>query len=224
MAIPQYLFDRTLAGVMEVVELLPGNRPIARFNETWFHPQGGGQRADRGSVGPVQVLDVRRNEDGTVDHYVSSLMGLEVGRRYHFIVDKNWRVLNSRFHSAAHLLVGVAEEMCPGTKVVGGHQWPGEARVDFEGVALDRLVDQIDALESVVQRNIDAGLAVRVWNDELGHRVCRIGGYKPIPCSGTHAETTAELGRFKVRSVKLKNNRLRVGYEVYPGSDSVAVV
>lgn len=215
MATRQYLFDRSLAGVMEVVELVPGDRPIARFRETWFHPQGGGQRADRGRVGPAQVMNVRLNEDGSVDHHVDSLVGLEVGRQYPFVVDEAWRLLNSRFHTAAHLLVAVAENMFPGTTVSGGHQWPGEARVDFEGDDLDRLIGRIAALESAVRKDIDAGLPVRIVSDERGRRACRIDTYPPIPCSGTHVETTAGLGCFSVRSVRLKHGRLRVGYEVH---------
>lgn len=214
MTIKRYLTDPTLAGCMEVVELLPGERQVVRFGETWFHPQGGGQKADRGTIGPTSVIDVRHGENGTVDHYVGSLAGLQIGQAYPFTVDEEWRVLNSRFHTGAHLLVGVVGRMFPGLIVVGGHQWPGEARVDFSGTRLESVVDRRDELEAAVQAEIARDLRVILLGDQHTYRACQIGSYPPIPCSGTHAQSTVELGQFKLRSIKQKRDRLRMGYEV----------
>ena len=34
------------------------------LDQTVFHPQGGGQKGDRGSIGDVQVTDTRHGEGG----------------------------------------------------------------------------------------------------------------------------------------------------------------
>jgi alanyl-tRNA synthetase len=213
----RYLDDRALSGFMDLTALIPGDRPIVRFKETWFHAQGGGQKADRGMIASIPVLDVRHAPDGAVDHFVGALDGLEIGGRYAFTVDEEWRILNSRFHTAAHLLVSMCESMFPGVSVVGGHQWPGEARVDFAGEGVDWIVERSGELERAVRDEILRDLPVTFVGDPYVNRACQIGGYTPIACSGTHALTTVELEQFRIRSVKLKRGQLRVGYEVVAG-------
>lgn len=214
MSAKRYLHENALSGLMEVTELIPDERPMARFRETWFHPQGGGQKGDRGMIASVPVLDVRHAPEGAVDHLVASLDGLEVGGVYPFTVDTAWRRLNSTFHTAAHLLVGVCERMFPGVAVAGGHQWPGEARVDFAGEGLQRVIERSGELELAVRGEISTGLPVAIVGGPYTDRACRIGDYPPIPCSGTHVSTTSDLGQFKLRSAKLKRGQLRLGYEV----------
>lgn len=199
---------------MEVTELIPGEQPIARFKETWFHPQGGGQKGDRGLIASIPVLDVRPGSATAIDHLVTRLDGLEVGGVYPFVVDADWRRLNSTFHTAAHLLVGVCERLFPGVAVAGGHQWPGEARVDFTGEGLERVIARSGELELVVRNEIANHLPVAIVGDPHADRACRIGDYPPIACSGTHVSNTSDLGQFKIRSAKLKRGHLRIGYDV----------
>ncbi|MBB6254540.1 Ser-tRNA(Ala) deacylase AlaX [Nitrospirillum iridis] len=214
MTIKRYLDDRALNGVVEVTAVIPGDRPIVRCNETWFHAQGGGQKADRGTLAAIPVLDVRHAPDGAVDHIVAVSDGLEVGGRYAFAVDEEWRVLNSKFHTAAHLLVSVCESMFPSVSVIAGHQWPGEARVDFVGEAVEEIIERSDQLEQVIRDEIRRDLPVTFVGDPYVSRACQIGGYAPIACSGTHALSTGELGQFRIRSAKLKRGQLRLGYEI----------
>lgn len=214
MTICRYLEDGSLSGFMEVADLIPGERPIARFRETWFHPQGGGQKADRGTVGSVPIIEVRHGPDGVVDHFIADLGELRVGGSYRFAVDAEWRRLNSIYHTAAHLVVGVCERLFPGVFVTAGHQWPGQARVEFSGVGFDRIVLGSGALEQLVWHEIGRDLPVRIVGDPYVNRACRIGDFPPIPCSGTHVTTTAKLNQFKIRSAKLKIDHVRLGYEV----------
>ena len=213
MTIKRYLDDPALTGVAEVVELVPGERPIVRLRDTWFHPQGGGQKGDRGTLGPVDVLDVRYGAEKTIDHYVSTLDGLEVGASYPFAIDADWRLFNTRLHSAGHLLSGVAEDLFPGKIAVAGHHWEGECRVDFEGVDLERIVAGTDAIEAAANRDIAAGMPIAIIGG-TDSRAVAVGEYRPIGCGGTHVTSAAELGGFKVRSIKLKGSMVRVGYDL----------
>ncbi|PXA99591.1 alanyl-tRNA editing protein [Nostoc sp. 3335mG] len=214
MTFKRYLGDTSLIGVVEIAELIAGDRPVVRVKETWFHPQGGGQKGDRGTLGPVEVLDVRYAPDGTIDHVVSTIEGLGVGKTYPFTVDPEWRRLHSNLHSAGHVLSGVCEDMFPGTQACAGHHWPGECRVDFSGRGLGRIILNADELEDAVNLDIKIGTPIAIVGDPYVNRACGVGNYRPIACGGTHVPSAAELGSFKIRSVKKKGELVRVGYEL----------
>src|SRR5579871_5452861 len=155
MTIKKYLAEPgKYAGEVTVVDIIAGERPALRVAETWFHPQGGGQKADRGTVGPVHVTHVGHN-GGEVDHFVSSLDGIEVGKTYPFTIDTRWRKLNMAYHTAGHLIAGIVEGQYSQLHAVAGHQWPGEARVEFEG-SMDDCVALGCFLQSEIERIINA--------------------------------------------------------------------
>lgn len=214
MTIKRYLIDASLTGRVTVTAIAEGESPSVRFAETWFHPQGGGQKADRGSVGPARVIAVRHAEGGEVDHFVDSTSGLQIGSSYPFAIDADWRATNARYHSAGHLIAGAGEEMFPGVRAVNGHQWPGEARVEFDGVELDRIVAGLSQLEVAVNDVISGGGGVSLRGDPFSDRQVQIGSFSPIPCGGTHAATVAEIGPVRLRSAKIKGGLARVGYEL----------
>ncbi|RZC04520.1 Alanyl-tRNA editing protein AlaX-L [Glycine soja] len=92
-------------------------RHVLTLDRTIFYPQGGGQPADTGFVlihgfdnNKFLVSDVR-SKDGIVFHYgfFENLGGefeptLEKGKEVSLFVDQPRRKLNSRLHSAGHLL------------------------------------------------------------------------------------------------------------------------
>ena len=209
-----YLRDRRLTGEMVVEELVSGPVPIVRCSETWFHPQGGGQQPDQGRIGPARVIDARLNPTGSIDHYVDTIEGLKVGVAFEFAVDGHRRFVNSAFHTGAHLLVNVVMILFPSIRVTRGHQWPGEARVEFSGPGIEDVQRDAADIERAVQRQAQDGLHVTLAHDPGGVRHVSIGHHQPIACNGTHVLDTAELGFFRIRSVKLKRDRLQIGYEV----------
>jgi alanyl-tRNA synthetase len=214
MTIKAYLRDPALAGAVTISAVIPGEQPVVRLDETWFHPQGGGQKADRGAIGPAQVVGVRHAEAGEVDHVVSSLDGLAVGGTYLFAIDPDWRLANARLHSAGHLLAAVAEAMFDGVVAVNGHHWPGEARVEFKGAGLAEAAAAMAALEAGVNRAIADGLPIVLEGDPFASRRIQVGAYAPVPCGGTHVASTADLGQVRLRSARIKGDILRIGYDV----------
>jgi Ser-tRNA(Ala) deacylase AlaX len=208
--IKRYLSDPALSGTVTVVELIHGERPVVRLAETWFHPQGGGQKADRGLIGDVPVVHVSHNE-GQVDHVVTHLAGLEVGETYPFSIDAEWRRLNAAYHTAGHL-IGSLVETQGGLRAVAGHQWPGEARVEFEGEFED-----LAALQARLEQDLAAALAggaVEAVGDPETSRAIRIGDHPPIPCGGTHVSDLGEIGPVRIEAVKRKGGRVRVSYSL----------
>ncbi|GKB09475.1 alanine--tRNA ligase, partial [Tanacetum coccineum] len=88
-------------------------RHVLVLDSTVFHPQGGGQPADGGYITDVYcsrfkflVQDVR-SKNGIVYHYgvfERNAEELEEGLQVLLSVDESKRKLNSRLHSAGHLL------------------------------------------------------------------------------------------------------------------------
>lgn len=216
MTIKQYLSDvKGLTGSVTVTEiLLDQEKPIIRTAQTWFHPQGGGQKADRGTIGNSNVLHVAHNA-GYVDHYVDKIDSVAVGMECYFSVNAEWRRINSAFHTAGHLIAAVIDHGSFGVRAVSGHQWPGEARVEFEGdlAAVDAIQKSLPAF---IEEAIRANLSVRIQGDPSTDRSIQIGEYAAIPCGGTHVRSLGEIAQVSVLSVKKKGKRIRVSYEAAP--------
>ena len=216
MTFKHYLDDPALSGTARVTALIDGDKKAVRLAETWFHPQGGGQKADRGIIGDARVLHVVHAPEGEVDHIVEDFSGLEVGAEYPFAIDGEWRRLNAAYHTAGHLIGALVEEQ-GGFTALAGHQWPGEARVEFDG-------DGAGAEPADVQAKLTADLAaafvadeaVVIEGDPRVSRAIRIGAHTPIPCGGTHVTRLSDIGEIRIDAVKRKSGRLRVSYTVTP--------
>jgi len=79
-----------LQSVSTVTAIVPGERPIVRLSDTLFFPEEQCRTADRGRIGPAQVVHVARNGD-QIDHYVDTADALVVGQQYAITIDGQWR-------------------------------------------------------------------------------------------------------------------------------------
>lgn len=191
-----------------------------KLESTIFHPQGGGQPADKGTINGVEVLTVQKDGPSPwefeIKHYVPDNHGLEVGQQVDFLVDAVGRLANSKMHTAGHLLAHVAEDLNLNLKGVQGHHWPGEGRVEF--IVSGELADPEQLkqdIEASLQDAIAAALEVKVLiSANTGERAVQIGDYIPMPCGGTHVKSTDKLGAVTLGKAKLKKDRWRVSYVV----------
>lgn len=212
MTIKTYLESAALTGTTVVTSLTDEPRPVVRLRETWFHPQGGGQRGDRGMIGSARVLDTRHGPDSEVDHFVDSLDGLATGQLVDIAVDAGHRRRGAVLHSGGHLIAQAMQSIRPSLRAVAGHHWENEARVEFEGEAEPD--DALSAeLEARLHDLIAADLPIRMSGDAQRSRAIRIGDFEPVGCGGTHAASTGELTGLRVTGVRKKNGRLRVSYD-----------
>ena len=121
-----YTSDATecLARVVNCLSEADGRYAI-ELDRTLFHPQGGGQPADRGWIADLAVEGVVSRGD-SVAHIVSQpLPSGEVTIR----IDAESRRLHARLHSAGHVLAQAGEQS--GWQPMKGHHWPGESRIIF---------------------------------------------------------------------------------------------
>jgi Ser-tRNA(Ala) deacylase AlaX len=214
MTVKRYLASADLAGAAAITHVGDDGRPFVRLSETLFHPQGGGQKADRGTVAGRAVTHVAHAEGGEVNHYLDSTDGLAVGDPVEFAVDAEWRRLNARWHTAGHLIAAAVEKLFPTLQGVAGHHWPDEGRVEFapgDGANVEEVAARLpEALAEAVR----ADLPVRVVGDPFASRVVVVGDSRPVGCGGTHLASVGELGAVTVTRVKAKGGKLRVSYAV----------
>ena len=202
------------------------------LNATVFYPQGGGQPSDQGTIktaGGELYVDFVRQLDQEIRHYVSDTSKLpSIGTEITCRIDQSRRLLNARYHSAAHLLSNVIEGMYPALKAVKGHSFPGEAYVEFIGDDLPETAEISMNMDAAITQGLNT-ITFEILPDEFANkyyclpypvpihkafRVIQIGDFMPIPCGGTHVKKCSEIGKFNIRKVSKKGGRLKVAYEL----------
>ena len=233
----RYMFDAQLftsSAICHHVEV-DERGPYMVFDQTIFHPQGGGQPCDLGTIGleigdKIDLVGVYTSKDATpeVRHYTAShrledcrkLIGLTITQQ----LDEYRRKQNSRLHSAGHLIAAVVESWHTGLVATRGHHFPNEAYVEFT-------LDQVETaslekrLETISQRlsdliNNDAPVTLAIDREGLARkqqRTVAMGDFKPVGCGGTHVSTLKEIGTIEIRGMKLKTGRLKVSYQTSQG-------
>jgi Ser-tRNA(Ala) deacylase AlaX len=210
----RYLTHPDLTGTAAITHVGHDGRAFVRLSETLFHPQGGGQKADRGTIAGRTVIHVAHAEGGEVNHYLDSTDGLAVGDEVPLVVDAEWRALNSRLHTAGHLVAAVVETEFPQLQGVSGHHWPGEGRVEFtpgDAVSAEEVAARLPAALAAA---IATDWSVTAVLEPSGNRTIAVGATRPVGCGGTHLASVGPLGAVAVTGVKAKGGKLRVGYDV----------
>lgn len=198
------------------------------FDQTIFHPQGGGQPDDEGyfevdgAQYQVTKLSAPRDPNTTpyiIKHYFDSApIKLEAPIPAIQMIDMNKRALYAQLHSVGHLLSNAVHEEYPPLDGCRGNHFPdGQSFVIFEG---DSVPEDREAfkkkIEQTVNEYIQQGLSLtNQW--ETNPRTIQFGDLPAYPCGGTHVANTAEIdAKFEVRKVtNLKGKGLRISYYLY---------
>jgi len=148
------------------------------LSETLFHPQGGGQPSDRGTLAGAAMLQALQEGDN-VAHYTDR--PVEPGE-VELVVDGELRELHSRYHSAGHLIAYAGESF--GWRGYKANHRPGEGRIVF--TALDQT--QPVTAEALMQRAaaLVAGKYPRVLGEEAGKRMVSWGELLTVQYSLSH--------------------------------------
>ncbi len=210
------------------------------LDRTYFYAEGGGQPADRGTLGGVEVVDVR-TEDGVTVHKLAEEPAVEPGDAVAGEVDESFRTYCMRAHTASHVVYGA------GRRLLGEHGYGGfdigedRVRLDLdtggEGVDLDATTVQRLANEAVWddrdvswheadadEARADDEIVFNLGDDVDPEtvetvRIVEIEGWDRSACGGTHVATTGEVGFVKVLSVSNPGADLvRVEYTVGPAA------
>jgi len=183
----------------------PDGRYAIELNQTLFHPQGGGQPADRGSIAGMVVEAVSLREEQVVHILSGALAPGEVEIQ----VDEDVRERHARWHSAGHLIGYAGEQF--GWKPVKAHHWPGEGRITFMPGEPQGLLPDASALMAIID-GWKADNLLRHTEIESGRRKVRFGDLPAYLCGGTHVKQLADIGMVQILGLKMKKGQLVVTY------------
>ncbi|MFD9326220.1 metal-dependent hydrolase [Streptomyces sp. NPDC060065] len=194
--------------------------PWAAVEHCLFHPQGGGQPADRGWLEDTEIIPVRDRESGLVVAMAGeggSVLPLAEGQRVRARIDLPTRAAHAALHTAGHLVEAVGRMQ--GWEMVGSNHFPGQARIEFQAPQADaRLTDPEGREELTVA--LRAAVAAAVADDlpvftrclADGRRVVHLGALHAAPCGGTHVRSLGDLAEVVLPTLKVKKGRIRVSY------------
>lgn len=179
------------------------------LDATAFYPEGGGQAADTGTLGPVRVLDTRERGE-TVVHLCDG--PLVIGAEVEGCIDYEARFIRMQQHSGEHIVSGIIHRRY-GYHNTGFHMGSGIITIDFDGVIP---AEELSAIEAEANEAVWKNLPVRCWYpgpEELPNvlyrtkkalpwpvRIVEFPGYDSCACCGTHVKATGEIGLIRLFS------------------------
>lgn len=173
---------------------------------TLFHPQGGGQPSDRGTIGSVKMLQAI--QDGAeVIHFTDAAVNTGP---VHIQIDGTLRRQHTRYHSAGHLIACAGEKH--GWYGYKGNHRPGEGRIVFQSVGLTSPTTVEDFAAGAAEL-VSQNLALTT-SERDGKRMVTWGHLPAYACGGTHVRSTGEVGQIVITRVKEKKGELSVQYEL----------
>lgn len=221
----------------KVVDVLRENgRDVVLLDQTIFYPQGGGQPYDQGTIeGPGGKFNVEevRFVDGIVKHIGRFENGkFETGEEVKCFVNKKRRELNSRLHSAGHLVDMAVTELKLGWTPGKGFHFPDGPYVEYGGELGDIDREKLKAdIETTCNKFIEQKMAVKAVFMERDKmlEVCHfVPDYLPegkpgrvvmfgdfgVPCGGTHVTDLGQLKQETIRKIRSEGKNIRVAYDI----------
>ena len=183
-------------------------RPAVVLDRSAFYPEGGGQPADRGTLGEARVLDVQE-QGAEVLHVLDRPLppGAQVDGR----IDWERRFDHVQQHHGQHLLSAAFERVL-GAATVSFHLGERSCTIDVDA-SISKLDDAaLRAAESAANLTVWRNLPVlaRDFSAEerarltlrkepaKGDRVVVVEGVDASPCGGTHPARTGEVGSIAI--------------------------
>ncbi len=218
---------RTLETKVTGVKTLDDGRQAVLLEQTIFYVQGGGQPADHGKIirseirdqseggnAEFVVTDVRFVDD-EVYHY-GTFVGdrLNVGDAVVLSIDWDRRWLNTRLHSAAHLLDAVMKQQYPEFKPIKSYHFPEGPYVEYQCMGLGDREKMKETIHQALLEYENNAIPLSTDISNLERRMVTIeaSNAHSIPCGGTHVNNTADIGSISIRKIKIKNGVCRISY------------
>ena len=208
------------------------------LDKTCFYPRGGGQDWDKGLItkdgASFNVEEVRLDENGDVHHIGTLNSGTFYTKdNVSSKVDHERRAINTRLHSAGHVVDMAIDSL--GLDWIGtkGQHYPELSAVEYSGTwEQERCEELKSSIQNKANEFISRGTenTLKFMPVDKMHTICRhvpenIPKNKPgrvviyrgdfgIPCGGTHVKNLAQIGSITVPKLKEKKGVIRVNYTV----------
>ncbi|NTU61571.1 MAG: alanyl-tRNA editing protein, partial [Caldiserica bacterium] len=196
------------------------------INPIIFHPDEGGQPPDRGMIGDANIIKIEARDGQAV---ITLDKPLALGK-YKAIIESSNRIVQSRRHTAQHVISGIAEKQMGLTTI--GVRIGETCTIDF-----DKKIEwsQAEKLEKLSNEAVMMDLPVATeygtisdrgrFNQELSEknteelRVVVIGDIDKSACCGTHVPSTGMIGSVRISSLEASRQGSRITFGA--GMDSI---
>jgi Ser-tRNA(Ala) deacylase AlaX len=208
------------------------------LNKTCFYPRGGGQDWDKGIItkegASFDIEEVRLDENGYVHHIGTISSGdFSAGDNVSGKVDHERRMINTRLHSAGHVIDMAIDSLGLDWIATKGQHYPELSAVEYSGTWEPERSEEVkSSIENKANEFISKGTEniLKFMPVNEMHTICRhvpdnIPKNKPgrvviygdnfgIPCGGTHVKNLTQIGSVTVPKLKEKKGIIRVNYTV----------
>ena len=197
---------------------VPGGFAVV-LDRTAFFPEGGGQPADHGALGPARVVDVQLQGE-TILHYTTA--PLHTGETVQGNIDWARRFDHMQQHTGEHIVSGIVHAQF-GYDNVGFHIGAQDVTVDFSGPLTDaELADVERAANWVIWQNAPVTIAWPAPSElaQLNYRskkeltgairIVTVANVDVCACCGTHVERCGQVGSIKLTSAQSYKGGTRV--------------
>ena len=184
-----------------------GEQFLCVLDKTAFFPEGGGQKADTGTIDEANVSDVQE-KNGIITHTTDK--PLTVGATVHGALNEEQRFRRMQNHTGEHVFSGVVHAAYGYTNV-GFHMADDCMTVDFDGVLnAEQLKEIEDECNRVIAKNVAVNCIFPTSQElesleyrsklELTEdvRLVEIEGIDLCACCAPHVATTGEVGLLKI--------------------------
>ena len=198
------------------------------LDKTAFFPEGGGQPADTGIIGPAAVRDVQE-QNGEIFHYTDQ--ALTPGEEYACALDWEQRLCRMQNHSGEHIVSGITHKLY-GFDNVGFHMGAECMTIDFSG---ELSWEQLTEIETLANQAVRDDLPVKTcfpgpealsqmeYRSKLeltrDVRIVEIPGTDRCACCAPHVKRTGEIGLIKLLSAERHRGGVRI--ELVCGMDAL---
>ena len=198
------------------------------LDKTAFFPEGGGQPADTGFIGPAAVRDVQER-NGEILHYTDQ--PLTPGGEYACALDWEQRLCRMQNHSGEHIVSGITHKLY-GFDNVGFHMGAECMTIDFSGELSWEQLTEIETLANRAVRDdlpveasfpLPEALSALEYRSKLeltqDVRIVEIPGVDRCACCAPHVKRTGEIGLIKLLSAERHRGGVRI--ELVCGMDAL---
>ena len=189
------------------------------LDRTAFYPEGGGQPADRGTLGGVRVTDVQE-QDGVILHTCDG--PVEPGADAEGSVDWARRFDHMQQHSGEHILSGLLCALYDCSNV-GFHLGADTVTIDYDRVLTEEQVLEAERrANAVIWRDTPAEITFpsheelerlhyRSKKELTGQvRIVAFPGADCCACCGTHVRSAGQVGLVKLLTCQKFRDGVRI--------------
>lgn len=197
------------------------------LNETIFHPKGGGQPSDQGTIEGIRVDQVHKdlydkdNRDKFAIYHCfagEQAPPFKVGDEVELRIDPSVRHCHARLHTAGHIIAEAMNSCYPELVAYQGNHYPDSSYVKFK-MQSPFPNENKEEIKTVVEEKFNAWID----QDHPIEEVLEPSGLRQVkvyqewtPCGGTHVKNLKDLGGMSITEISInkKESTVTVKYVV----------